>query len=303
MRLGSPAEYKLATPGWRGWLAATRPPTLSAAVTPVLVGSALAYSGGEFAVLVFIATLAAAVLIQIGTNLANDALDFEQGADTPDRLGPVRITASGQASAAEVKMASGVVFGLAALVGVFLVIEGGWPILAIGVASIAAGLAYTGGPWPLGYHGLGDLFVFVFFGLVAVMGTYYLQTGSVTTLAFLASLPVGLTVTAILVVNNVRDIETDRRAGKITLSVRLGEKISRLQYVLMVLAAFALLPVLLVVGAGPAVVLALLALPLAVIPCRSVLQGAQGAALNIVLKQTTLVHLVFGSLLAVGLLL
>ena len=303
MRLGSPAEYKLATPGWRGWLAATRPPTLSAAVTPVLVGSALAYSGGEFAVLVFIATLAAAVLIQIGTNLANDALDFEQGADTPDRLGPVRITASGQASAAEVKMASGVVFGLAALVGVFLVIEGGWPILAIGVVSIAAGLAYTGGPWPLGYHGLGDLFVFVFFGLVAVMGTYYLQAGSVTNLAFLASLPVGLTVAAILVVNNVRDIETDSRAGKLTLAVRLGERISRLQYVLMILAAFVLLPVLLVGGAGPAVGFALLALPLAIIPCRSVLRGAQGAALNIVLKQTTLFHLVFGSLLAVGLLL
>jgi len=303
MRLGASGEQALAAPGWRGWLAATRPPTLSAAVAPVLVGSALAYSGDEFTVLVFVATLAAAVLIQIGTNLANDAFDFEQGADDADRLGPARITASGQASAAEVKIASGIAFGLAALVGVFLIIEGGWPILAIGVASIAAGLAYTGGPWPLGYHGLGDLFVFVFFGLVAVMGTYYLQAGSVTTLAFLASLPLGLTVAAILVVNNVRDIETDRRAGKLTLSVRLGERISRRQYVLMILAAFVLLPVLVVGGAGLAVGLALLAAPLAIVPCRSVLQGAEGAALNVVLKQTTLFHLVFGSLLAVGLLL
>jgi len=303
MRLGAPGDRALATPGWRGWLAATRPPTLSAAVAPVLVGSALAYSADEFTVLVFIATLAAAVLIQIGTNLANDAFDFEQGADTADRLGPERITASGQASASEVKVASGIAFGLAALVGVFLIVEGGWPILAIGVASIAAGLAYTGGPWPLGYHGLGDLFVFVFFGLVAVMGTFYLQAGSVTTLAFLASLPVGLTVAAVLVVNNVRDIETDRRAGKLTLSVRLGERISRLQYVGMILAAFVLLPVLVVGGAGFTVGLALLALPLAVVPCRSVLRGAEGAALNVVLKQTTLFHLVFGSLLAAGLVL
>lgn len=303
MRAGSPGEYTLATSRWRSWLAAIRPATLSAAVTPVLVGSALAYYDDEFAVLVLLATLAAAVMIQIGTNLANDALDFERGADKPDRLGPARITASGQASATDVKIASGIAFGLAALIGIFLVIEGGWPILAIGIVSIAAGVAYTGGPWPLGYHGLGDLFVFVFFGLVAVMGTYYLQTGSVTILAFLASLPIGLTVAAILVVNNVRDIETDRRAGKMTLSVRLGDRISRLQYVMMILAAFVLLPVLLIGGAGPAVGLALLALPLAIVPCRSVLQGAQGADLNIVLKQTTLVHLVFGSLLAVGLLL
>ncbi|MDO8611870.1 MAG: 1,4-dihydroxy-2-naphthoate polyprenyltransferase [Dehalococcoidia bacterium] len=288
---------------WSHWLTAARPATLSAAVAPVLVGTALAAGEGEFRPLVFAATLAAALLIQIGTNLANDLFDYERGADNAGRLGPPRVTQSGLIPPEQVRATTYLAFAAAAAVGLYLVVVGGWPILAIGVASVAAGLAYTGGPWPLGYHGLGDIFVFLFFGLAAVAGTYYLQAETLSVLALLSAVPVGLTVTAILVINNLRDIETDRRAGKQTLAVRLGDRATRWQYALLVGGAYVLLPSLVLAGASAWVWLPWLTLPLGLGLCRSVLAGTGGRALNPVLKQTARLHLAFGSLLALGLLL
>jgi 1,4-dihydroxy-2-naphthoate octaprenyltransferase len=205
---------------WRAWMLAIRVPTLSAAVVPVLVGSAIAARDNRFSSLIFIVVMCAALLIQIGTNLTNDLFDFQKGADTGTRLGPVRVVQAGLLSQREVAAGSALSFGLAILLGLYLAAVGGWPIVAIGLAAVASGIAYTGGPWPLGYHGLGDVFVFVFFGVVAVVGTFYLQSGNVTGAALIASLPVAMLVTAILVVNNLRDIDTDRLAGKRTLAVR-----------------------------------------------------------------------------------
>ncbi|MBX6343216.1 MAG: 1,4-dihydroxy-2-naphthoate polyprenyltransferase, partial [Thermomicrobiaceae bacterium] len=257
-----------------------------------------------FSPLPFAAALVAALLIQIGTNFANDYFDFHKGADTEQRLGPTRVTQSGLITAAEVKRATYLTFGLALLVGVYLVAVGGWPILVIGLASIACGVAYTGGPWPLGYHGLGDLFVFVFFGLVAVAGSAYLQTGQLTWLALLAAVPVGLLVDNILVVNNLRDLATDRAAGKRTLATRIGERATRAQYALFVAVAFAVPVALALAGAAPwTVLLTWLSLPLAATLVRAVLGGTSGRALNPVLKRTGQLELLFGLLLALGLVL
>src|SRR5579885_1079359 len=208
----------------RAWMLAVRVPTLSAAVVPVLVGTALATRHYRVRAAVFVVTLCAALLIQIGTNLTNDLFDFQKGADTGQRLGPVRVVQAGLLTQKQVAAASVLSFGLAVVLALYLVMIGGWPIAAIGLAAIASGIAYTGGPWPLGYHGLGDVFVFVFFGLVAVLGTFYLQAGTVNGAALIASLPVAMLVTAILVVNNLRDIDTDRAAGKHTLAVRFGRR-------------------------------------------------------------------------------
>jgi len=286
------------------WVAAIRPATLPAAVAPVLVGGAAAASADEgFRPGVFIATLAAALLLQIGANFANDVFDFERGADTDNRLGPTRVTQAGLIAPEHVRLAALVVFVSAAAIGVYLLFVGGWPILAVGVAAIIAGIAYTGGPWPFGYHGLGDAMVFVFFGLVAVTGTYYLQTGGIDAVAVVAAVPVGMTVTAILVVNNLRDIETDRAAGKRTLAVLIGAPATRAQYALLTLGAYAALPALLATAAGAWVFLALLSLPLALLLNRSVLGGASGRALNPILQRTGQLHFLFGALLAAGLLL
>ena len=286
------------------WITAIRPLTLPAAVAPVLVGTAAAASiEDSFRLAIFIATLAAAILIQIGTNFANDVFDFEHGADTTDRLGPPRVTQSGLISPERVRLGTGVAFGGAAAIGVYLIVVGGWPILAIGVLSILAGIAYTGGPWPLGYHGLGDVAVFAFFGMTAVIGTYYLQANAVSATVVVAAVSVGLLVTAILVVNNLRDIETDRRAGKRTLAVRIGEQATRLQYVLLILGPYALTPVLWAMDAGAWVLLACGSLPIALILVRAVLSGTTGRSLNDILKRTALLHFAFGALLALGLLL
>ncbi|MCH7698052.1 MAG: 1,4-dihydroxy-2-naphthoate polyprenyltransferase [Chloroflexi bacterium] len=288
----------------RHWITAIRPLTLPAAVAPVLVGTAAAASiEDSFRLAIFIATLAAAILIQIGTNFANDVFDFEHGADTTDRLGPPRVTQSGLISPERVRLGTGVAFGGAAAIGVYLIVVGGWPILAIGVLSILAGIAYTGGPWPLGYHGLGDVAVFAFFGMTAVIGTYYLQANAVSATVVVAAVPVGLLVTAILVVNNLRDIETDRRAGKRTLAVRIGDRATRLQYMLLILGPYALTPVLWAMDAGAWVLLACGSLPIALILVRAVLSGTTGRGLNDILKRTALLHFAFGGLLALGLLL
>lgn len=291
-------------PVWSRWMSGARPATLPAAISPVLVGTAAAASGdADFRPLVFAAALAAAILIQIGANLANDLFDFERGADDEGRLGPPRVTQSGLIPPSQVRAGTLVAFGGAAVIGLYLATVGGWPILAIGVACIVAGLAYTGGPWPLGYHGLGDLFVFVFFGLVAVCGSYYLQADEIDARALTASLPVALTVTAILVVNNLRDIETDRRAGKMTLAVLLGDHATRLEYASLVLGAYLALPLLPAASAPGGVLLPWLTLPLAAGLSRSVLAGADGRDLNPILKWTARLHLAFGVLLALGFLL
>lgn len=285
------------------WLMAIRVPTLPAAVVPVLVGSATALADGMFKPLAFVAALLASLLIQIGTNLANDYFDHEKGADTAERLGPTRVTNSGLIAPGTVRTAMLVCFGLAALCGAYLVFVGGWPILLIGLLSIASGILYTGGPFPLGYNGLGDLFTFIFFGVVAVTGTDYLHTGAFRWVALLASLPVAMLVTAIIVVNNLRDAPTDRKAGKRTLAVIFGERFARVEYALLVLGAYLTLPVVwLWGGASPFALLAWLSLPLA-LPMLDLVGKARGRALNAGLRGTARLHMLFGALLALGLLL
>ncbi len=286
----------------RTWMLAARPPTLTAAAVPVLVGTAAAIHVGDFSLGVFVAALVAALLIQVGTNFANDVFDFERGTDTDERLGPPRVTQTGLLTPRDVRLGMAAAFGGAALIGLYLAYVGGWPIIAVGVASIVAGVAYTGGPWPFGYHGLGDAFVFCFFGLVAVCGTYYLHTGDVSGLSIAAGCAVGCPVTAILVVNNLRDRATDARTGKRTLAVRLGDRATRVQYAATIAAAY-VLAVAMAIIASPWLLLPLLSLPLAARLVSPVLGGTEGRALNLTLKATAQFTLVFGVLLAAGFLL
>ncbi len=223
---------------WQAWLSASRPRTLPAAVAPVVVGSALAFRDGVFDARAALLCLAFALLIQIGTNFANDYYDFVHGADTAKRVGPQRAVAAGLIAPATMKRAMRGVFATAFLIGLLLILWGGPWLLAIGIASILSGIAYTGGPWPLAYHGWGDVFVFLFFGLVAVTATYFVQAGHITADALLAAVPVGLLATNILVVNNYRDVETDAVAGKRTLVVRLGRRAARLQFAASLVLAF-----------------------------------------------------------------
>ena len=248
----------------RVWWLAARPKTLPVAVAPVLVGTAMAAAHGRAAWGPALAAGAGALLLQIGANLANDVFDFEKGADTEERLGPPRAAQLGWLSPAALRRATAAVFAAAALLGVYLIAVGGWPILVVGMLSILAGLAYTGGPYPLGYHGLGDVAVFLFFGVVAVCGTYWVQALSLPTAVLVASLAPGALATAILVVNNLRDAETDARAGKRTLAVRFGRGAARAQYLACLALAFAVAPLLWLAGAAPtAVWLSWLSLPLA----------------------------------------
>lgn len=228
------------------WVAAARPRTLPAAVAPVLVGGAFAWHDGVFSLVATGLCLGFALLVQIGTNFANDYYDFVKGADTAARVGPRRAVAAGLAAPATMRGAMAAVFAIAFLVGLGLLPWGGWPLLAIGVASIVCGIAYTGGPWPLGYLGLGDLFVFIFFGLVAVCTTYFVQSGRVALDVALAATAIGALAANILVVNNYRDVETDAVAGKRTLAVRFGRGFARAQFLGSLLMAFAV-PLLLVV--------------------------------------------------------
>ncbi len=224
-------------PAWRMWLLATRPKTLPAAVAPVIAGTAVAiHEGGEHWPSAILAMLTA-LLLQIAANFANDALDFRKGADTHERMGPTRITASGFATPETVLRATSVVVALAVVTGLPLVIRGGWPILLLGIAAIVCAVAYTGGPFPLAYLGLGEVFVFLFFGLAAVAGTAFIQTGELTALAIAASIPVGALAVGILIVNNLRDIVTDRAAGKHTIAVRLGVRGTQIEYAAMLVIA------------------------------------------------------------------
>ena len=282
---------------------AARPRTLPAAVAPVVVGTALAVQHTEdLGVLAFLAALLGSVLIQVGTNLSNDYSDARRGADTEDRLGPVRVTAGGLVPPRQVLIATYVTFALAVLVGSYLVAITGPELLLVGAASILAGVLYTGGPRPYGYEGLGEVFVFTFFGIVAVTGSYYVQTEELPWEAFVLAVPVGLLAAAILVVNNVRDLETDRRAGKRTLAVRMGRERTRTLYAAMLVAAYVVLAAL-VAELSPWVLLPLLSVPIAVRLARTVRTHADGPTLNQALAGTGMLQLVFCVLLSVGILL
>jgi 1,4-dihydroxy-2-naphthoate octaprenyltransferase len=289
----------------RIWLMAARPRTLPAAVAPVLVGTALAATGGTFKVLTFIAAMLGALFIQVGTNLSNDYSDARRGADTEDRLGPVRVTAGGLVPPRQVLRATYVAFGLAVLAGAYLIATAGWELLLVGAASILAGVLYTGGPRPYGYEGLGEVFVFLFFGVVAVAGSYFAQTENLAWEALVLAVPVGLLASSILVVNNVRDLETDRRAGKRTSAVRLGRSRARWLYVAMVLGAFLTAPLPWLFGGDGLsawLLLPWLALPLALPVIRVVRERTDGPALNGALARTGMLQLAFCTLLAAGLL-
>jgi 1,4-dihydroxy-2-naphthoate octaprenyltransferase len=282
---------------------ASRPRTLPAGLSPVLVGTALADNHGVFHLLRFLAALIGALLIQVGANLSNDYSDAKRGADTEDRLGPVRVTAGGLVPPRQVLMAVYVTFGLAVLVGVYLIVVAGWQLLLIGVASIAAGVLYTGGPRPYGYEGLGEVFVFLFFGIVAVAGSYFVQTRHVDWQSIALAVPVGLLPTAILVVNNTRDIDTDRRAGKRTLAVRMGRENSRRFYAALLIAAYVVLIVVVITGDLSAwLLLSLLTLPLAARLGRTIAIHTDGPTLNGVLAGTGQLQLFYCVLLSAGLL-
>jgi 1,4-dihydroxy-2-naphthoate octaprenyltransferase len=285
------------------WVMAARLRTLPAAVAPVLVGTSLALGGGTFRPLAFVAALLGAVFIQVGTNLSNDYSDARRGADSEDRLGPVRVTAGGLVPPGKVLLATWVTFGLAVLCGVYLVAVAGPELIAVGAASILAGVLYTGGPRPYGYEGLGELFVFLFFGIVAVTGSYFVQVGELHWPAFACAVPVGLLASAILVVNNVRDLETDRRAGKRTLAVRLGRERTRKLYTAMLALAFVLAPLPWLLGSMTAwLLLPWLAIPLAVPLVRVVRTRVDGATLNGALARTGMLQLIFCLLFSAGIL-
>src|SRR6516165_1521700 len=257
--------------GVRIWLMAARVRTLPAAIAPVLVGTALAGFFHVFHPLRFVAALVGAMFIQIGTNLSNDYSDARRGADTEDRLGPVRVTAGGLVPPRQVLIATYLTFGVAVLAGAYLIAVAGWELLLVGAASILAGVLYTGGPRPYGYEGLGELFVFLFFGIVAVAGSYFVQVTHLEWEAFALAVPVGLLAAAILVVNNFRDTDSDRRAGKRTLAVRLGRARTRAMFAAIVYLAFLLTPVTWAFGPVRAwVMLPWLTLPLAVNVVRTV---------------------------------
>jgi 1,4-dihydroxy-2-naphthoate octaprenyltransferase len=280
----------------RIWLMAARPRTLPAAIAPVLVGTSLAITEGTFHALRFVAALLGAIFIQVGTNLSNDYSDARRGADTEDRRGPVRVTAGGLVPPRQVLHATYVSFGLALLCGAYLIAVAGWVVLAIGAASILAGVLYTGGPRPYGYEGLGEVFVFLFFGIVAVTGSYYVQVEHLEWEAFVLAVPVGLLASAILVVNNIRDAPTDARVGKRTLAVRLGRRRARD-------LAFPVPAMVWLAGSLDAwLLLPWLALPLAVPLVRTVRTHDDGPTLNAALARTGMLQLVFCLLLAAGLL-
>jgi 1,4-dihydroxy-2-naphthoate octaprenyltransferase len=298
------------------WVMAARPQTLPAGAAPVVMGVGLAVADGVFAPLPAIAALVGALLIQVGTNFANDYYDAKKGTDDPDREGFTRVTAGGLIDPSRVKYAMIATYGLAALVGLYITAVGGLPILLVGLSSILAGLLYTGGPYPYGYYGLGDVFVFVYFGLVAVAGTYYVQavpalgagpaptaipSGTVTTASLLAGVAAGALSTAILVVNNVRDLESDREAGKRTLAVMLGYRASRIEFCGLLAAAYLVPLALVAAGYHPAILLPVVTLPLAAKVAGVVLHRRDGEALNPALERTGQLLALYAVLFAVGL--
>lgn len=283
------------------WWLAARPATLTASAAPVVVGTGVAIGAGVFAWGPALGALTGAMLLQLGANFANDVYDHERGADTEERLGPARATQQGWIAAASMKRAMVLAFALAIAVGVYLAMVSSWGLFAIGLVAVAAGYLYTGGPKPYGYVGLGDLSVFLFFGLFAVAGSYYVQAKAVSLLALLAAVPIGALATAILAINNLRDIDTDARAGKRTLAVRIGAEATRAYIALLFVVAYALPPLLWLAGLAQPQVLA----PLATLPWALALIGRirreQGLALNGCLVRTAKLELAFAVLFALGL--
>ncbi len=283
------------------WILASRPKTLLAAIVPVMVGSALAFNENKFVFIYAFIALLCSLLIQTGTNYVNDLYDFLKGADNADRKGPTRVLAAGYISVKEMKAGSIVVFLTAFILGLYLVYAGGLVILLIGIFSIIAGIAYTAGPYPLAYNGLGDIFVFVFFGVVGTLGTYYVQTHNFTLIAFLTSIPVGALITNILVVNNFRDVEEDRNAGKKTLAVIIGRKLTRFQYIILLIASFATpLILFLIFNFNLWIFLPYLTLPVAY-KLVVMLYTLEGLQLNKTLELTAKLSALFGILFSIGL--
>lgn len=284
----------------KAWALATRPKTLPVALAPVMVGTALAKADGKFDLFPALAALIGALLLQIGVNLANDYFDYVKGIDTDDRLGPVRVTQSGLIAPVTVKNGMLLTFALAVFVGVYLVFVAGLPLLVVGLAAIASALAYSGGRFPLASAGMGDLFVFLFFGLVAVSGTYYVQALELRYFVVSASVPVGFLITAVIVVNNLRDIDTDKATGKFTLAVRIGRRWTCREYAVLTMGAY-LFPLYYGLVDGGAIwnLLPLLSLPAAAHLVVKVYKTA-GSTLNALLAQTAFLSLVFCFLYALG---
>lgn len=289
-----------AVSGVKAWCLAMRPRTLPAAVGPVLVGTAAAAADGAFMAGPALAALSGALLLQIAVNLANDYFDGRRGIDTEHRVGPIRVTQSGLIAPQRVFRAMWIVLALAGICGAYLAAVGGWPVIFIGLASIAGVIGYSGGPYPLASHGLGDLFVFLFFGPVAVCGTYFVQALTLTGTVVIWAIPPGLLIAAILVVNNLRDRDTDRQAGKRTLAVIIGPLGTRMEYTLLILLAYAFPPAMLASGAAtPLILLPLLTLPLGA-HCIWKIYRETGRALNVRLGATAMLSLWFSLLLAIG---
>lgn len=288
---------------FESWVLASRPKTLLAALVPVIIGSAVAAHHNSFKPLAATVALICSILIQVGTNFVNDLYDYLSGKDTKERLGPTRALASGLISVNEMKTGVFITFALTFLLGLYLVSLGGWLILLIGIFSIIAGIAYTAGPYPLAYNGLGDIFVFIFFGLIGTVGTYFVQTGEINILAVWASIPVGALITNILVVNNYRDIDEDKSNGKNTLAVKFGEKFTRLQYVVFMISSYAVLFIVyFTYKENIYIFLPLLSLPIA-IKLIKMIYSLKGTSLNNTLALTAKLSLVYGLLFAIGILL
>ncbi len=288
----------------KNWLLAFRLKTLTAAIVPIFVGTALVKFEGKAVIWsVSLWALASALFIQIGTNLFNDAIDFEKGTDTEERIGPKRVTQSGVIAKKTVYLAGGMSLLAAALCGIPLVLQGGVPILVLGLISLLLGYLYTGGPFPLAYKGLGDIFVILFFGLAAVCGTYFLHLKSLSLGSFVAGLQVGCLSTVLIVINNLRDRDQDRKTNKNTLAVRFGVLFSRIEILFLYLVSFLLLIFWFLQSALPAVYLSLVSLPMAIFVTKSIWSQSPGPVYNQFLAKAALVHVLFGCLFSLGLIL
>lgn len=282
------------------WYLAARPRTLTAAVMPVMIGSALAYRDGFFDSTVALVALLCAFLLQIGSNFANDLFDFLSGADTRERKGPMRVVASGLVSPAQMKAALVIVFGLAFILGLYLITIGGWPILVIGIASIIVAITYTGGPYPLGYYGWGDLMVFLFFGFIGTMGTYYVHSLQLSITSFLLSIPVGALITNILIINNYRDVDTDAKAGKRTTAVIFGKKFARTEFAVFLFSAYGIpLIVWLFFDLSAWILLPFFSFPLG-LRVLAMMNTLHGRELNLALEQSAKLVALYGILFAIG---
>lgn len=291
----NPEENMSLTPMQVWWLA-IRPKTLPVSIAGVITGIAVAIFDRQFSVWPALAALAVGLLLQIASNLANDVFDFERGTDTVERVGPMRVTQASLLAPSQVKTGLAIVVVIAIILGAYLTWSAGWPVILIGVAAIACAILYTGGPYPLGYHGYGDLLVFLFFGLAAVTGTYFVQAHSISQAALWMSVPMGLIVVNLLVVNNLRDIQTDKKAGKITLAVRLGEKVTRINYIAWIVIAYSFIPILALFHVIPwMALLTWITLPIAWKVTRIVMTS-HGRDLNPALAGTSRLALIFALL-------